>query len=247
VDVIADGLQSHAWREPQLGAFQEQLKKINLSQNLAETLEFEAAENCWAIGNLLKKYPKDPSLWQKMIHFRLQLWDWMPHGWVYQNMVTIANLDYKQLDGFDSEKGIILPDKVENQSREMKNLLNHFSPYTFVAAEIGFTDNPKEMQILAYNQTLANEGQIACALERYKLANGNYPETLDALAPQFMEKLPHDIIGGQPLHYRRTDDGKFLLYSVGWNETDDGGQVSLTKDGDIDYTRGDWVWCYPTK
>jgi hypothetical protein len=50
------------------------------------------------------------------------------------------------------------------------------------------------------------------------------PETLDALAPQFIEKIPHDIIGGQPLHYRRTNDAEFLLYSIGWNETDDGGQ-----------------------
>ena len=60
--------------------------------------------------------------------------------------------------------------------------------------------------------------------------------------PQFIEKLPHDIIGGQPLHYRRTADGKFLLYSVGWNETDDGGQVALKADGSVDLEKGDWVW-----
>ena len=61
--------------------------------------------------------------------------------------------------------------------------------------------------------------------------------------PQFIEKLPHDIIGGQPLHYRRTDNGKFLLYSIGWNETDDGGLASpMDQYGAIDYNRGDWVW-----
>ena len=52
----------------------------------------------------------------------------------------------------------------------------------------------------------------------------NILESLDALAPQFIETIPHDIIGGQPLHYRRTEDGQFVLYSVGWNETDDGGR-----------------------
>jgi len=31
--------------------------------------------------------------------------------------------------------------------------------------------------------------------------------------------------------------GKLLLYTVGWNETDDGGQ-----DGGDDFTKGDWVW-----
>lgn len=45
----------------------------------------------------------------------------------------------------------------------------------------------------------------------------------DALAPQFIIKLPHDVINGQPLKYRRTDDGSFILYSMGWNEKDDGG------------------------
>jgi hypothetical protein len=64
---------------------------------------------------------------------------------------------------------------------------------------------------------------------------------LFALAPQFIEKIPHDIIGGQPLHYRRTEDGKFLLYSVGWNETDDDG-LDLWQKNSFDYTKGDWVW-----
>ena len=77
----------------------------------------------------------------------------------------------------------------------------------------------------AYAQTSVDLARVAIALERYRLAHGEYPESLDALAPQFMEKVPHDIIGGQPLHYRRTDDGQFVLYSVGWNETDDGGVV----------------------
>jgi hypothetical protein len=81
-----------------------------------------------------------------------------------------------------------------------------------------------------------NEAQIACALERYHLAHGEYPETLDTLVPQLIEKLPHDIIGGQPLLYRRTGDGKFLLYSIGWNETDDDGTASDKMD------QGDWVW-----
>lgn len=105
----------------------------------------------------------------------------------------------------------------------------------------------KAIQTFARNQTSANEAAVACALERYRLAHGEYPETLDALAPQFIEKIPHDIIGGKPLHYRRMDDGKFLLYSVGWNETDDSGQVVFAKDGSVDREKGDWVWQYPVK
>ena len=73
---------------------------------------------------------------------------------------------------------------------------------------------------------------MAIALERYRLAHGEYPDSLDALAPQFIAKVPHDVIGGQPLHYRRTSDGQFVLYSVGWNETDDGGVVVQPEKSD---------------
>ena len=90
--------------------------------------------------------------------------------------------------------------------------------------------------------------RVACALERYRLTHGQYPEALDALAPQFIEEIPHDLINGQPLHYRRTDDGKFVLYSIGWNEKDDGGVVIFrSNNGSVDMEQGDWVWRYPTK
>jgi hypothetical protein len=72
---------------------------------------------------------------------------------------------------------------------------------------------------------------------------------------KFIDKVPHDIINGQPLHYRRTDDpppqgsgaagGRFVIYSVGWNEKDDGGTVVVKKSGTPDIEQGDWVWQIP--
>jgi hypothetical protein len=59
--------------------------------------------------------------------------------------------------------------------------------------------------------------------------------------------VPNDIINGQPLHYQRTSDGQFILYSVGWNETDDGGTVSLDHNGTVNRNLGDWVWRYPSQ
>jgi hypothetical protein len=87
--------------------------------------------------------------------------------------------------------------------------------------------------------------RVACALERYRLAEGNYPDQLASLSPRFIATLPHDIINGQPLKYRRTANGKFVLYSVGWNEKDDGGVVATKKDGSPDRNHGDWVLEYP--
>jgi hypothetical protein len=87
--------------------------------------------------------------------------------------------------------------------------------------------------------------RVACALERYRRANGQFPATVAALAPKFISALPHDVINGQPLKYRRTGDGLFVLYSVGSNETDDGGEVALSKYGIPHWKDGDWVWRNP--
>ena len=65
--------------------------------------------------------------------------------------------------------------------------------------------------------------------------------------PQFLEKIPHDIINGKPMSYARTDEQNFKLYSVGWNEADDGRITAHTGDGKEDRDFGDWVWHYPAQ
>lgn len=50
------------------------------------------------------------------------------------------------------------------------------------------------------------------------------------------------MIGGGPLKYRREADGGFIVYSVGWNEKDDGGKAGFDKDGAVEIQSGDWVW-----
>jgi hypothetical protein len=248
-DTIANGFQTHAWQEPQIAALQKQLQQINVVSFVVQAFKSEPAATTHTLETIPTMKVKEwfqvsvpgsqtgskISLWQKIKNLK---WTLLPRGWIYQNMTTIAKLGNKQLGGFDSQNDIIQPQKFGDLTRELNMIA---APYKFfaTAAIPNFT---KAWQTTAHNQTMVNEAQIACALERYHLAHGEYPETLDALAPQFIEKIPHDIIGGQPLHYRRTDDGKFLLYSVGWNETDDDGQVVLTKDGSVDREKGDWVW-----
>ena len=104
-------------------------------------------------------------------------------------------------------------------------------------------------QKVAFAQNEVDMAMLACALERYRLSQGQYPDDLNALVPRFVTVLPHDIINGQPLKYRRADNGRFVLYSAGWNEKDDGGVVAArsSNTNEQDILRGDWVWQYPEK
>ena len=65
----------------------------------------------------------------------------------------------------------------------------------------------------------------AIALERYRGRHGSYPNTLHDLVPELLKNPPSDFMDGKPLRYRRTDDGHFVLYSVGLDCVDNGGEM----------------------
>ncbi len=83
---------------------------------------------------------------------------------------------------------------------------------------------------------------MACALEQYWLENKTYPISLEALVPDFLPKIPSDIIAGEPLRYRLVDAGHFQLWSVGWNGIDEKGAPGVSPK---DMKTGDWTWNRP--
>ena len=69
------------------------------------------------------------------------------------------------------------------------------------------------------------------ALQRYKADKGSYPENLQQLiSAGYLRQLPIDVYSGKPLVYRKTGDS-FILYSVGKNFEDDGGEPGTDRDG----------------
>ncbi len=64
--------------------------------------------------------------------------------------------------------------------------------------------------------------QTALAIQRYRLAEGHLPLSLDNLIPAYMEFVPKDPFDGQSLKYRTLETG-FVVYSIGDDLTDEGG------------------------
>jgi hypothetical protein len=238
MDAIADGLSRHAWREPQLAALQDQLKNLNFVSDMKQALlagparvsdyypkitAFNLGEFCLGAEYL----PEKTNAWTLLK--ATVVGDLIPRGWVYQNMAQLANGYAALAEGSDSAGQIVYPKKADAAGILPKS---HPSIFNCLARR-SIPNYSHTCRNTAKHQTQVHEALIVCALERYRLAHNEYPETLAALVPQYLALVPRDIIGGQPLHYRRMDDGKFLLYSVGWNETDDDG-----KPGSDD----DWAW-----
>lgn len=227
--VIARGLGLHAWQEPQLVALQNQLNQEDVLAGFTEALECARAVLFCSLANGDLSQAAFASggdgVWHRLKqHPQLLLFWLVPRGAFFYHDGARKVVHWRNMiNALRPAGGIIHPAEVSQAFAFWKR------------AQQGL---PNLLRL----QTLVNEAQIACALERYRLVHGNYPETLDPLVPQFIEKLPRDIINGQPLIYRRAADGGFLLYSVGWNETDDGGRIILPKGDPKKAALGDWVW-----
>jgi hypothetical protein len=82
----------------------------------------------------------------------------------------------------------------------------------------------------SWQNTLDNTGlETMIALERYRNAHADYPQTLDQLVPAYLPALPQDPWSDQPLRYKRIDPVQdphrraYLLYSVAADGKDNGG------------------------
>jgi hypothetical protein len=73
----------------------------------------------------------------------------------------------------------------------------------------------------------------AVALEQFRTAHDNrYPATLSELTPNYLDATLMDPFDGQTLRYRKQGAG-YVLYSVGPDLKDDGGERRTAKGGDM--------------
>jgi hypothetical protein len=196
-DAVACGLDEHVWREPELAALQAQLAEIHLLPPVAGSLQNERAGLC----HLLDMYSvaeiagaSDP----RKSTGDLGWWSFLPNGWIYQNKAVITTLEEQMIASVDVTNQTISPYKAMTANMSKDQALRRVTPYNFVAA-IGVPNFLKAVETTGRNQTWVDQARIACALERYRLANGKYPAALADLIPRFLDKIPADVITGKPM------------------------------------------------
>lgn len=245
---VYEGLAQHRWSDAQLA----ELAQVLAQRDYLADFEFAMqGEKITTIATLEKqRLTRESKQWEehsgtnKLVTISYRF---VPSAYFYQNELAFAQMHEQFIAPLvDLTNRLVAPAALRQAQAVVQAQSKHYNPYK-MQSQIFFPAIAASVMKFAIIQSQVNLARVACALERYRLAKENYPETLDALAPQFIAQLPHDLINGQPLHYRRTDDGRFILYSVGWNETDDGGTILFTKGGSVDREKGDWVWQYPAK
>jgi hypothetical protein len=244
---IREGLIRHAWSDTQLIELETYLASVDVLAEYKLAMRGERALCVAGVDYLRRQGLRGEPMYylgnEDGGSFCAPGLSLAPGGWFYQNMLIISRMhqDFTR-PAVDERAHRVFPDLSADGERALQKMRT--GPYT-IFAKLLLPALEKAVRRSARMQTYADATRVGCALERYLLANGKFPDTLEPLAPRFIESIPNDVIDGKPLRYRRHSDGGYVLYSVGWNQTDDGGVLAWTKDKkqtSVDVTQGDWVW-----
>jgi len=179
----------------------------------------------------------------------------MPDGWLDASAARITewNLDYCIKPLRDQglmemrAKEMELNALIARRKTEVYWHLDELMADIAMPATLGVTSK------VIYIQSVVNEAIAACALERYRIEHGSYPDTLEAANRPGEKSIPLDVVTGKPMGYRKTPDGMYALWCVSLSGTDHGGTRVLdaknpgsTRFSDATYA-GDWVWDFPAK
>jgi hypothetical protein len=257
---IWEGLAEHRWSDVQLQELEMRLQQYNFIPDLKAPLAGEQAASLATVELVRKKgleylnalgNPEGTSTPAGGLGTFIGVVI-VPQGWYYQEELNYCRgFQVELATSLDTTQQRVSPARVKADTQAFEQIMYATG---FAAGKLGIVLRHRLMATLllpaltrvilksAAAQTAFNQAAIACALERYRLAKGHFPESLETLAPRFISVLPNDVLTGEPYKYRLTDDGRFVLYSIGWNEKDDGGVAGRRP---FDAEQGDWVWQYP--
>lgn len=252
---LAEGLTQ--WSEPQLRALQQRLQEFDFCADMKHALEAERTLFGLGMIEWVRRAPNKLKALDGMEQVGTgegeELWpvgalmSVAPDGWLALEELNLGRaFDRYLLPTVDLTNRVIRPELVHKNQSALDQLTeskpaSQFLHHRFFAGLL-LPRLTRVAEKVAFTQTAVDLAGIACALERYRRVHGRFPDALPQLSPEFIQKLPSDIINAQPLKYRLRSDGNYVLYSVGWNQTDDGGQPHRNKSGETDARQGDWVW-----
>ena len=231
-------LQTNCWPDEKLAILQHEWESTNFLAILPETMAFARAifvydcqlrnqQNPFAVRSLLAiagEAINDPASAHRDITNGLDIMRY--HG-------TAAWTDEKNLLLHFRDRELELRHAIQSPTwAEMHKQPGVTNSIPFKPEYVGlmeYINNSEIERPLLLMQAAASEAErriliTAIALERYRGKHGSYPNSLALLSQEFLKAVPVNYMDGQPLRYRPTADGHFVLYSVGLDCVDDGGK-----------------------
>ena len=233
-----EGQVNRQWSAEQLTAFQETFQSIDLLAGMESAIRAERN----MINHWFTSVAQEGIQTQGLVDELNSSLGFFPAFFFYGNQYQINRiLTEIILPGIDVSNHRLNVHQFKKMEEEMLDLKSSFLPFRHAIALMMLPGLDKYALKVSQTQAELDQSAIVAALERYRLAEGSYPEKLAALMPKFIAKIPGDLFHEQGLVYRINEDNSFTLYSTGYNGTDDNGEFFI-KGESIDFAKGDWPW-----
>jgi hypothetical protein len=224
LNVIWMGMVRHQWSDAQLEDFEEKLQAQDLLADFLRGVQGERGLGCdylesMGSQSILTRFDSEsPAVWlgpPVLVGAQSFYLRFAPRGWFEEMKRDYASLiQDKTIAAVHPETQRIdvkLADSFSTDARMGTNTAHNFILNRMIFNPNGVANFSCEPPVRG--QTSLNLGSVACALERYWLANKNYPEHLEQLKPFFIMEIPVEITSGEPLSYQLTPNGRFKLSS----------------------------------
>ena len=233
-----EGQVNRQWSAEQLTAFQETFQSIDLLAGMESAIRAERN----MINHWFTSVAQEGIQTQGLVDELNSSLGFFPAFFFYGNQYQINRiLTEIILPGIDVSNHRLNVHQFKKMEEEMLDLKSSFLPFRHAIALMMLPGLDKYALKVSQTQAALDQSAIVAALERYRLAEGSYPEKLAALMPKFIAKIPGDLFHEQGLVYRINEDNSFTLYSTGYNGTDDNGEFFIGGES-IDFAKGDWPW-----
>ncbi len=262
VHAIWEGILDHRWDAVALRRFEEHLADRRMGPAMIRAFEGERVLTMLALEQARTPWFRRPVNLDGMFgttdqgggqDFLVMVSGLMPDGWYRRNQVALLEghgllVQAARAGLREGDRAAALREArelAEAAERHLMALRASPDPRTFIAARL-FPATAGTIHKTHRVEAALRMARIACALERHWLDRGTYPEALTGLVPGYLADVPVDWMSGGPHGYRRTEDGRFLLWSVGLDGRDDGGVSGAPLGSARGAEQGvDWLWPWP--
>jgi len=227
-----EGLVQHQWIESQLAAFQQELAGFNFLADYTNAVQRAVLAHIevWRA----RSEAKPPSMTSLPVlvpqAVNIAQLQWQPRAWWLADCIQLHQAGQHAIARLDAMGGRV---GTQTDWSDLSGLPLDSESQQLLQQQIWSGANP---MLVSFAQNAVNQAVVACALERYFLTRGKYPDSLEELQPAYLGKIPNDPIRGRPVIFQRVDDRHYILRGVGPNELDD--RKNRSSD--------DWLWAFPT-
>lgn len=244
-----EGLQRGEWTDPQLVELQSVWQRLNMFKNCEAAVPMERA---WGLAELAEIRATNASpygVWPgpafsisvpssgggalanlqdklKELYDRYpRFWRWKS-SWSYEEELCDLQIEDATLESarLANTTGAFVPAIWKfNQTASNIDQLHPDATNHFLFSDPTGQSYGRYLLKLAEVETGRHLTVTAIALKRYHLQHSTYPTALSDLVPVYLADVPLDFMDGKPLRYKLRPDGDFLLYSVGEDGVDNGG------------------------